>query len=600
MTAYRLRNGFLPTSHGSIHLSLFLPLQGAPTRWVLYFPPFAEEMNKSRTVVASTARAVAKTGVAVIVPDLYGTGDSDGEFVEARWESWLADQRAIIDWAKGQGADEWVFWGLRAGCLLAAEVAAIPGYAPAQLMYWQPVHSGRQLMRQFLRLRVAATLSAASAAQTNSAVDERTRTSVAALQAELLDKGSLVIAGYRLDAQLFRAVEARQLADFAVPTSTVVAVLEVEGTTGAGVNPATERQLELWQQNRVRCIHAQLRADPFWATQELGTAPGLTAATTAFLGREEVQAVTAMNPSHHAFFEVRGLSASSMQGVTALTFSCADSTLTGLLHRSTCSPADTAVVIVVGGPQYRVGSHRQFVLLARALASEGYEVLRFDYRGMGDSEGELPGFTRLDDDIRCAINALQAVSPSIRSIVLWGLCDGATAAVSYGFTDPRVKSMVLANPWVYSEQGAARAYLKHYYLQRLLSPSFWWKLLAGSVRARESMASIAGFARSARKKGGESLSADDTPTASAQRNDLVGLFAHGLTRFSGHVLLLVSGKDLTAAEFVDASRSCAALGRAMDSPKVQRVDLPGVDHTFSRPEWQREVEEATVRFVRSC
>ena len=49
---------------------------------------------------------------------------------------------------------------------------------------------------------------------------------------------------------------------------------------------------------------------------------------------------------------------------------------------------------MVGGPQYRVGSHRQFTLMARAFAAAGYPVLRFDYRGIGDSEGESRGFER--------------------------------------------------------------------------------------------------------------------------------------------------------------------------------------------------------------
>ena len=70
-----------------------------------------------------------------------------------------------------------------------------------------------------------------------------------------------------------------------------------------------------------------------------------------------------------------------------LSFACQDCRLYGVLHRPR-SRGRSGVLIVVGGPQYRVGSHRQFVLLARFLAGRSIPVLRFDYRGMGDSEGE--------------------------------------------------------------------------------------------------------------------------------------------------------------------------------------------------------------------
>jgi alpha/beta superfamily hydrolase len=87
-----------------------------------------------------------------------------------------------------------------------------------------------------------------------------------------------------------------------------------------------------------------------------------------------------------------------------LTFICAGEPLVGVA----CVPdkaRSTGVVVVVGGPQCRVGSHRQFLLLSRALASAGYLVLRFDYRGMGDSCGEIRNFENVDDDIAAAIDA---------------------------------------------------------------------------------------------------------------------------------------------------------------------------------------------------
>ena len=52
-------------------------------------------------------------------------------------------------------------------------------------------------------------------------------------------------------------------------------------------------------------------------------------------------------------------------------FACAGETLLGILAEPQ-TPAHTGVVVVVGGPQYRVGSHRQFVLLSRALAAAGF------------------------------------------------------------------------------------------------------------------------------------------------------------------------------------------------------------------------------------
>lgn len=74
----------------------------------------------------------------------------------------------------------------------------------------------------------------------------------------------------------------------------------------------------------------------------------------------------------------------------AAVFKSGTNALLGITSLPASTPvpsASTGVVIIVGGPQYRAGSHRQFVLLARALATAGYPVLRFDYSGMGDSDG---------------------------------------------------------------------------------------------------------------------------------------------------------------------------------------------------------------------
>ena len=66
----------------------------------------------------------------------------------------------------------------------------------------------------------------------------------------------------------------------------------------------------------------------------------------------------------------------------ALEFDCEGESLVGILSGAR-SGVRRGVLVVVGGPQYRAGSHRQFTLLARHLAEYGLPALRFDYRGIG-------------------------------------------------------------------------------------------------------------------------------------------------------------------------------------------------------------------------
>ena len=105
----------------------------------------------------------------------------------------------------------------------------------------------------------------------------------------------------------------------------------------------------------------------------------------------------------------------------AISFACGGDTLVGIVSTSS-APSNLGVVIIVGGPQYRVGSHRQFVSLARTLAAAGFPALRFDYRGMGDSGGDRRSFEDIEDDIRAAIDTLLASQPGLASVALWGLC----------------------------------------------------------------------------------------------------------------------------------------------------------------------------------
>lgn len=277
----------------------------------------------------------------------------------------------------------------------------------------------------------------------------------------------------------------------------------------------------------------------------------------------------------------------------AFCFSCGEAELLGIAHLP--SPAtDCGVLIVVGGPQYRVGSHRQFLLLARALAAQGYPTMRFDHRGIGDSEGPFLGFETLDADIAAAIDAFFAEVPEIERVVLWGLCDAASAILFYAHRDPRVSGIVLLNPWVRTEESEARTYLRHYYLRRLTEWGFWHSVLTGRFKPREAIASLWTLLR--RSRGADSTG----PTSGREGNrPLPERMAGGLARFPGRVLLILSGRDLTAREFEDCADESQSWKALLRADRIARCDLAASDHTFSRREWRDTIAAWTIEWLRS-
>lgn len=267
---------------------------------------------------------------------------------------------------------------------------------------------------------------------------------------------------------------------------------------------------------------------------------------------------------------------------SAVLFACEGDELVGVIAEPEKACGDVGVLIVVGGPQYRVGSHRQFVLLARHLAEAGVSCMRFDYRGMGDAGGGQRDFENVGADIRAAIDVFTTLMPAVRRVVLWGLCDGASAACFYAPTDERVAGLVLLNPWVKTVQGEASTYLRHYYLKRLFDMSFWKKLLSGGVSIGRSAGEVLGAAKAA---------------TGAEQNDLAlpDRMADALIRSGKPVQVILSGRDYVAREFERAAAS-ERWRRALSSAQLLRIDA--ADHTFSSREWRDEVARATHAWVR--
>ena len=273
-------------------------------------------------------------------------------------------------------------------------------------------------------------------------------------------------------------------------------------------------------------------------------------------------------------------------------FECDGSNLYGILSLPPAK-SQRAVVIVVGGPQYRVGSHRQFLLLSRFLASNGVTTLRFDHRGMGDSDGETT-FEELGPDIRAAIDALLADRAEIEEVIIWGLCDAASAAMMYAPTDSRVAGLVLLNPWVRDDSSLARAQLKETVASDLVNFEKWKRLFTGKIKVTKALGSFVGLLVESVRGSGASTEKGESGLRRSEEYSYQDRMLHGLRQFDGQVLLVLSGNDITAKEFDNLSSSNSSWRACLGRQSVTIKRLPDSTHTFSRKEWRDQVAHWTL------
>ncbi len=245
------------------------PPPNTPTRGAMLFVhPLAEEMNKCRRMVAETARALAADGWAVLLIDLKGCGDSSGELADARWQDWLDDITRGARWLgeRHRGVELWL-WGLRAGCLLC--VQALPRIdRHCHLLMWQVPASGKALLQQFLRLKLAGSLQDGNA---KAVMDD--------LKAARARGETVEVAGYRVNADIAAGIEGSTMAPPAGVIPGRLICLEVSALADGAVSPAAERLVSVWSAAGFD-VHRQAVTGPsFWQTSEIELAPALTAAT---------------------------------------------------------------------------------------------------------------------------------------------------------------------------------------------------------------------------------------------------------------------------------------------------------------------------------
>lgn len=241
---------------------------------IVYVHPFAEEMNKSRRMAALQSRAFADAGYAVLQVDLFGCGDSAGDFGDATWDDWIDDVADAAHWLRSQFDVPLTLWGLRAGCLIASEAARRQSLE-CDFLFWQPVTSGKMAFQQHLRLQLAKDM-----------LDGQARGTTDRLRARLAGGEAVEIAGYSLNPGLAQGLEGAALAPAGRGRS---AWVEVSTRDEPSLLPATAAAVERWQASGHVVRQQVVQGPSFWTTTEIEEAPALIDATLDVV-RGEVEA----------------------------------------------------------------------------------------------------------------------------------------------------------------------------------------------------------------------------------------------------------------------------------------------------------------------
>ena len=533
--------------------------RGSPFRGtVLFLPPLGDELNHTRPLMAAAARALSAAGWTVQCTDPYGTGDSEGDFADASLANWAED--VATDAAEAASQGPWVLWVARQGALLlpalsqALQRHGVP--APSGLASWNPVVQGSAVVTQWLRL--AALGSTGSAAGNG----------VEALRRQLAAGRPVDCAGYRLSALFANELEAVREMPLPVPAREWDAVAS--------------------------------GARRFWLPNETDTDTTLVMPLVEWLNAlvpVSVGALPAGTSTDVRMQDSAGAGKPRSAGE-------AETTPPWLLEVPAGAAARVGVLFVVGGPQYRVGAHRQFVRWSRRFNAAGHATCRFDRAGTGDAPGQRAAVLDCGAELRATLDAAIAATGVHRWVVL-GLCDGASLALLHLAQHPAVAGVVALNPWVPVAAAAqSQALVREYYGRKLFSGAFWGRLLRGEVKVVGALREWWQHRKAARGAGASSTADATTstqpstaPSLNVTEDALGQALLTSAAACAVPVLWALSGNDRTAAEFRAMVAGSAPWQAVLGRAEATRLELPEADHTLSKAADHEQFGEAVLAWL---
>jgi alpha-beta hydrolase superfamily lysophospholipase len=389
---------------------------------VVFCNPHGTDQARSERTYRRLAERLAAAGFPCLRFDLFGTGDSGGdEWSPGLVRAWRDDIGVAIEELRSRsGASRVVLVGLRLGATLACVEAAERGDVES-LVLWSPCASGPAYVTDTTKLHK---------------VYARIEPHLARAPRPRADGEEAL--GTFLPRALVDELSHLDLGD--VTRKPARRTLVIDG----GGFPEKDALVE-----RLRGLGAEPELRAYPGHKFLVTVPH-----RALLPENVIESIVGWLEAAHPTVAGAPAGADRPSGVApfgerALVFGDAHP-LFGVLTPADPSGAKAGkhpIVMASAGTLNRTGPHRTYVKMARRWAKLGFDVLRMDLSGIGDSPvapGAVENVTYPPsgvEDIGMAFRALGAD----RSIVL-GLCSGGDYAFQLGAEVPKVAGAWMLNP----------------------------------------------------------------------------------------------------------------------------------------------------------
>jgi len=542
---------------------------------VVVCAPFGYEMMCTYRACRHLAEALAASGVPAMRFDYDGTGDSSGsDYDPDRVNAWVGSIGLAIDELKTRsGVTDIVVFGLRFGALLAAEYAR--RHPVNALVLMAPITSGRTFVRE---LRALAVMNGGRATQGGDGeldtlgyhLSGETRTALARIDLLTLTESP--------------AVEALVIGREDLPGAEQPFVLALE-RSGVLVSSSVTRDFA----NMVVAPHQATVPFELWDevvrwVQQVPLQPNDS--------RTGFRAATSNAPAQLAIIDTPG-------GPVRETF-VSDGTVFGVLCRPSEHPSPAGTVVPLRAPlptilllnvgmNHHVGCHRLWVTASRAWAARGYQVLRLDSSGIGDSasrdmQAERALYSgQATDDVRRTMDVLENTQGAKR-FLLCGLCAGAFMAYHTAVVDPRVVGVVMINvrAFEWHEGDTLDEYQRNtskstdFYRRAALQPQSWIRLASGNLHARV-------IAKKMLRRLRVRASGTWTRLWTARRGGAAGTTVLENMRTlcrRGTDVLMVFGSDEPGIDLMEEQLGSGA-SRMKREPSFRVTTIDQADHTFT-------------------